>query len=95
MLFLLNLYFLNSIIFLGCDYMIYIWIAIVIILAIVELMTSRLITIWFSISGVFSIVTSIFFNSYIIRLIVFFLGGFILLTIFRPILISKRGDVRE
>lgn len=75
--------------------MIYIWIAIVIILAIVELMTSRLITIWFSISGVFAIITSIFFNSYIIRLIVFFLGGFILLTIFRPILISKRGDVRE
>ena len=95
MLFLLNLYFLNSIIFLGCDYMIYIWIAIVIILAIVELMTSRLITIWFSISGVFAIITSIFFNSYIIRLIVFFLGGLILLTIFRPILISKRGDVRE
>lgn len=75
--------------------MIYIWIAIVIILAIVELMTSRLITIWFSISGVFAIITSIFFNSYIIRLIVFFLGGLILLTIFRPILISKRGDVRE
>lgn len=75
--------------------MIFIWVAIVIILAIIELITSRLITIWFSISGVFSIVASIFFNSYIIRLIVFFLGGLILLTIFRPILISKRGDINE
>lgn len=70
--------------------MIYIWIAIVIILAIVELMTSSLIPLWFSISGILTIVASIFIDSYIIRVVIFILLGFILLTIFRPILIKNK-----
>ena len=70
--------------------MIYIWIAIVVILSIIELMTSSLIPIWFSISGILAIITSIFFDNYIVRLIVFILGGLILLTIFRPILLKKK-----
>lgn len=70
--------------------MIYIWIAIVIILAIVELMTSSLIPLWFSISGIITIISSMFIDSYIIRFVIFILLGFILLTIFRPILLKKR-----
>lgn len=71
--------------------MIYIWVAIVVILSIIELMTSSLIPIWFSISGVLAIITSIFVDNYIVRLIVFILGGLILLTIFRPILLKKKA----
>lgn len=70
--------------------MIYIWVAIVVILSIIELMTSSLIPIWFSISGILAIITSIFVDNYIVRLIVFILGGLILLTIFRPILLKKK-----
>lgn len=71
--------------------MIYIWVAIVVILSIIELMTSSLIPIWFSISGILAIITSIFVDNYIVRLIVFILGGLILLTIFRPILLKKEN----
>lgn len=95
MLFLLNLYVLKSIIFLGCDYMIYIWIAIVLFLSLLEIMTSKLISIWFSISGIFVIISSIFIDNYIIRLLIFLLGGLILLTIFRPLLLKNRGEKNE
>ena len=70
--------------------MIYIWVAIVVILSIIELMTSSLIPIWFSVSGILAIITSIFVDNYIARLIVFILGGLILLTIFRPILLKNK-----
>lgn len=69
--------------------MIYIWIAIVIILAIMELMTSSLIPIWFSISGIFAIIISIFTSNYIVKLIIFTLFGLGFLTIFRPILLKR------
>lgn len=75
--------------------MIYIWIAIVVSLALLEIMTSKLISIWFSISGIFAIISSIFVDNYIIRLSIFLLGGLVLLTIFRPLLLKSRGEKNE
>lgn len=75
--------------------MIYIWIAIVLFLSLLEIMTSKLISIWFSISGIFVIISSIFIDNYIIRLLIFLLGGLILLTIFRPLLLKNRGEKNE
>ena len=64
--------------------MFYIWLGIIIALIIVELLTFKAISIWFSISAIIVLISEKFINSYFIQIILFLFIGFILLTIFRP-----------
>ncbi|NLM63620.1 MAG: NfeD family protein [Mollicutes bacterium] len=84
----------NSIIMSG-DYMIYIWLAIIILLTIVELMTVELTTIWFVISAIVSLILSFFVDSFVIQCAVFIILGIILLITTRPILLKLIAKYRR
>ncbi len=84
----------NSIIMSG-DYMIYIWLAIIILLTIVELMTVELTTIWFVISAIVSLILSFFVDSFAIQCAVFIILGIILLITTRPILLKLIAKYRR
>lgn len=66
--------------------MTYLWIVAVILLLIVEFMTSNVATIWFAISGLVSLILSLFIENYILEVLVFIILGTLLLIIFRPVL---------
>lgn len=68
--------------------MTYIWIITIILLALGELMTSNVATIWYVISGIVALILSLFIDNYVIEMLVFIILGTILLIIFRPILNS-------
>ena len=65
--------------------MFYIWIAIIILLAIVEAMTVNLTTIWFVVSGLFALALSFINDNFMLQVGVFCLVGIILLITTRPI----------
>lgn len=65
--------------------MMYFWLCIVILLSIIEAATIDVVTIWFVISGIFTIVLSLFVDAFIIQLGLFTTLGIILLVITRPI----------
>ena len=69
--------------------MFWIWLGIVISLALIEILTVNLTTIWFVASGLISLVISIFFDFYILQLTVFVVGGFLLMVFTRSYLINK------
>ncbi|MDD3453084.1 MAG: NfeD family protein [Bacilli bacterium] len=66
--------------------MFYIWVAIVILLAIAEAMTINIVTIWYVISGLAAIVSSFFTNNFLIQFAIFAILGTILLITTRPII---------
>lgn len=66
--------------------MTYLWIVAVTLLLIVEFMTSNVATIWFAISGLVSLILSLFIENYILEVLVFIILGTLLLIIFRPVL---------
>lgn len=59
--------------------MFYFWLTIVIFLAIVEISTVNLVSIWFVISGIFSMLLALVIDSFTIQLTVFVVLGIILL----------------
>ena len=61
--------------------MFYIWLAIAVILAIIEMSTANLVSIWYIISALASMIISIFIDSVVIQAAVFVLGGTILLLL--------------
>lgn len=66
--------------------MVYLWVAVVILLAIVEAMTINIVTIWYVASGLVTIGVSFFTDNFMIQLGVFVVLGTILLITTRPIL---------
>lgn len=58
----------------------YIWLGIVILLALIELMTVNLTTVWFVLSGIVALFTSFFVDSFLIQFAVFVLLGIVLLV---------------
>lgn len=64
--------------------MIYIWLAVVILLAIAEFMTVNLITIWYVISGIVTIIVSFFITDFYIQFGIFTVLGTLLLITTRP-----------
>ena len=62
------------------------WLIVVILLAMVEIMTINLVTIWFVASGVISLIVSFFTQDLLIQFTIFVLGGLILLIITKPLL---------
>lgn len=69
--------------------MVWIWLGIVICLALIEILTINLTTIWFVASGLISLVLSIFIDNYIIEFSVFVIGGVLLLIFTRSYLTTK------
>lgn len=66
--------------------MIYLWVAIVILLAVVEAMTADIVTIWFVVSGLATIGLSFFVDNFFIQLGLFTILGLLLLITTRPAL---------
>ena len=64
----------------------YMWLMVIILLALVEVMTINLTTIWFVISGIVALILSFFIDSFIIQFSVFVILGVILLITTKPIL---------
>ncbi len=61
--------------------MFYIWLAIIILLAIAEAMTINLVTIWYVVSGIVALILSFFIDNFTIQFAVFtLLGTFLLIT---------------
>ena len=61
--------------------MFYVWLAIAVILAIVEMSTVNLVSIWYIISSVAAMVISLFTDSVAIQVAIFVLGGTLLLLL--------------
>ena len=76
--------------------MFYWWIMIIVLLAIIEVGTINLTTIWFVVSAIVSLIVSIFTDNVLLQFGIFSVGGFILLITTRPILVKllKPVDVR-
>ena len=68
-----------------------IWLIIVILLALIEIMSVNLTTIWFVISGICAIGVSFITNNYVIQFAVFVILGVILLITTKPILVKHFG----
>lgn len=64
----------------------FIWIAIIILLSAVEVMTVNLTTIWYVASGIVALIISIFTKNFTIQFGVFAVLGTVLLTTTKPIL---------
>ena len=61
--------------------MFYVWLAITIILAIIEMSTANLVSIWYIISSIITMLASLFIDSIIAQCTIFVLGGTILLIL--------------
>ena len=69
--------------------MVWIWLGIVIFLIFIEVTTVQLTTVWFVVSGIISMILSLFIDSVEIEFAVFVLGGVFLLITTRPYLLKK------
>ena len=63
-----------------------VWLGIIIALSLVELVTAQLVSIWFVIAGIITLIVSLFCDSILIQVIVFTGLTLILLALMRPIL---------
>lgn len=66
--------------------MIYFWLCIVILLSIIEAATVDVVTIWFVVSGLCTIILSFFVDNFMIQFALFTILGLILLITTRPIM---------
>ena len=66
--------------------MTYIWIIVIILLAIVEALTTNLTTIWFVASGFITLLMSFLIDNYLIQIGLFFILGLILFITTRPVI---------
>jgi len=73
--------------------MAFIWLIIIIVLIIIEVLTSYLTTIWFVLSGIIALILSYFIDSIFIQFGVFTILGIVFLLITRPIV--KKYMVKE
>ena len=63
--------------------MFYTWLAIVVCLAILEMVTVSLVSIWFVLSGLFAMITSLFTNNVTIQIAIFVIFGLIFMLLTR------------
>lgn len=77
------------------DVMQYIWIAAIVLLAILEGATAQLVCIWFVIGGVAALITSIFTNVIWIQLTVFVVVSILSLLITRPLVKKAMSFQKE
>lgn len=72
----------------------YIWLAVVILLVIVEISTVNLTTIWFVVSGLVSLIMSIYMDNFQTEFAVFVILGLVLLITTRPMLLKMMHNNR-
>jgi len=61
--------------------MFYVWLAIAIILAILEMATVNLVSIWYIISSIITMIVSLFIDNIVIQVAIFVIGGTLLLIL--------------
>lgn len=61
--------------------MFYVWLAIAVILAIVEMSTVNLVSIWYIISSIAAMIISLFIDNVVIQVAIFVIGGTLLLLL--------------
>ena len=61
--------------------MFYIWLAIAVVLAIIEMSTVNLVSIWFIISSILAMIISLFTDNIVIQVAIFVLGGTLLIIL--------------
>lgn len=69
--------------------MLYIWLLIVVLLGILEVITTNLISIWFVISGILTMIISLFTDNLYIQIGVFVIVGVILMPIIKKLILKK------
>ena len=69
-----------------------IWLGMIIILILLEFTTKRLVTIWYVLSALISLILSIFIDSFFIQFLVFVILGTIILVTFRDYFINLIKD---
>lgn len=75
--------------------MTWIWLGLVITLTLIELLTKSVVTIWYIVSAIISLILSLFIDSFWIEFVVFIIIGTILLFTTRDYLISKIKIVKK
>ena len=71
------------------------WLAIVIILTIIELMTVNMVTVWFVASALLALVSTFFTDNFVIQFAIFVIFGVIFLITTRPLLLKIMHQKRE
>lgn len=76
--------------------MMYFWLCVVILLSVIETLTTDVVTIWFIVSGLVTLGLSFFIDNFIIQLALFTLLGILLLITTRPLIkkLLKKEDVK-
>ena len=77
------------------DVMQYIWIAAIVLLAVLEGATAQLVSIWFVIGGIAALITSIFTDAVWIQLTVFVLVSILSLLLTRPLVKKAMSFKKE
>ena len=72
--------------------MLIIWILIAILCVLAELLNRKCAYIWFSISSILSLIVHLFKHWFIMEFMVFIIGGFVLLTLFRDYSINRVNE---
>lgn len=72
-----------------------VWLAIIIILTAIELLSVNLTTIWFVVSGIIALIVSFLTDNYLIQFGIFVILGVILLVTTKPLLIKKLKTKKE
>lgn len=68
--------------------MTWIWLGLVITLTLLEILTSKLVTIWYVVSAIVSLILSLFLDIYIVQFLVFVVLGTVLLFTTRDYLLN-------
>lgn len=72
-----------------------VWLAIIIILTAIELLSINLTTIWFVVSGIVALAASFLTDNYLIQFSIFVILGVVLLVTTKPILVQKLKTKKE
>lgn len=75
--------------------MVWIWIGLVVTLTLIELLTKRLITIWYVVSALIALMLSLFVDSYLIQFSVFSVLGTILLFTVRDYSFNILKNIKQ
>ena len=75
--------------------MVWIWLGLVITLTLIEILTTNLVTIWYIVSALVSLVLSLFIDSYLIQFAVFVILGTVLLFTTRDYLVKLIINKKE
>ena len=75
--------------------MIWIWLGIIIILTLLELLTNNMVTIFFAVSAIISLILSIFIDNFFIEFLIFIILGTILLIIARDYLLKLINERKK